>query len=83
MIDAKLLNILCCPETHQPLHMADAALVQSLNQQITAGTLKARNGHPVKTKLDSALIREDKKVIYPIIHKLPILLVEEGVILSS
>lgn len=83
MIDAKLLNILCCPESHQPLHLADASLVQTLNQQIAAGTLKSRNGHPLKTKLDGALIREDKKVIYPIVNKLPILLVEEGVILPA
>jgi uncharacterized protein YbaR (Trm112 family) len=83
MIDAKLLNLLCCPESHQPLHLADAALLQSLNQQVSAGSLKNRAGHPFKNQLDGGLVREDKKVVYPIINKLPILLIEEGILLTA
>jgi uncharacterized protein len=81
MIDAKLLNLLCCPESHQPLQLADNALVQSLNRQITAGNLLNRSGQPLKQTLDGGLLREDKKVVYPILNKLPILLVEEGILL--
>lgn len=83
MIDAKLLNLLCCPESHQPLHLADAALLQSLNQQVTAGSLKNRAGQLLKDKLDGGLVRADKQVVYPIINKLPILLVEEGILLTA
>jgi len=83
MIDAKLLNLLCCPESHQPLHLADAALLQSLNQQVTAGSLKNRAGKLLKDKLDGGLVRADKQVVYPIINKLPILLVEEGILLTA
>jgi len=83
MIDAKLLHLLCCPESHQPLHLADATLLQSLNHQVAAGSLKNRAGHPFKNQLDGGLIREDKKVVYPIINKLPILLIEEGILLTA
>jgi len=81
MIDAKLLNLLCCPESHQPLHLADDSLVQNLNRQITSGNLQNRSGHSLKHPLDGGLLREDKKVVYPILNKLPILLVEEGILL--
>ncbi|MCD6051034.1 MAG: hypothetical protein K0Q55_2437 [Verrucomicrobia bacterium] len=83
MIDAKLLSLLCCPESHQPLQLADGSLVQTLNKQIAAGSLKNRTGHALKEPLDGALIREDRKVIYPIVNKLPILLIEEGILLAA
>jgi uncharacterized protein len=83
MIDSKLLPLFRCPESHQPLHLADDGLLQSLNQQVAAGSLKNRAGQPVKEKLDGGLVREDKKVAYPIIKKLPILLIEEGILLTA
>lgn len=80
MIDAKLLAQLCCPESHQPLRLADQQLVSNLNGKIAAGLLKNRAGQGVKDKIDGALIREDAKVVYLIQNKLPILLVDEGVL---
>ena len=48
MIDDALLKILCCPETHQPLTVADAALVARLNEGVASGTLKTRGGKVVE-----------------------------------
>jgi hypothetical protein len=42
MIEAGLLKILGCPETHQELRPEDAALVEKLNRQISAGGSKNR-----------------------------------------
>ena len=81
MIDAKLLMQLCCPESHQSLKQADQQLVQALNEKVSTGTLKNRAGQVVKEKIDGALIREDSKVVYLIQNKLPILLVDEGVLI--
>jgi uncharacterized protein YbaR (Trm112 family) len=83
MIDAQLLNLLCCPESHQPLRLADDYLLQKLNQLIAAGHLKNRAGQTLKSMLDGALIREDRKILYPIVNKLPILLIEEGILLPA
>jgi uncharacterized protein len=83
MIDAKLLSLLCCPESHQPLRLADDALLQTLNKHLSDGTLLNRAGQLVTCPLDGALIREDNKVAYTIVKKLPILLVEEGVLLPA
>jgi uncharacterized protein len=79
MIDAELLKILCCPETHQPLTVADASLVQQLNERVQAGQLKNRADHPVKEKIDGGLVREDRKYLYPIRQEIPIMLIDEAI----
>ena len=47
MIDPELLKILCCPETHQDVREAEPAVIEKLNAQVAAGTLKNRAGQPV------------------------------------
>ena len=51
-MDDKLLEIICCPETHQPLRRADVELVTNLNQRIEAGTLFDRVEEKVGQKID-------------------------------
>ena len=82
MIDAELLKILCCPETHQDVQLAEAAVVDKLNGQIAAGVLKNRAGQPVQEKLEGGLIRADGKFLYPIRHNIPVMLVDEGIPLT-
>ena len=79
MIDADLLRILCCPETHQEVRLAEPAVVDKLNQQIAAGALKNRAGQPVQEKLDGGLVRADGKFLYPILGKIPVMLVDEAI----
>lgn len=79
MIDAELLKILCCPETHQELRMADPALVENVNQQVASGALKNRAGQLVKERLDSGLVRTDGKFLYPIRQSIPVMLVDEAI----
>jgi uncharacterized protein YbaR (Trm112 family) len=83
MIDAELLKIMCCPETHQDLRPAEPALVNRLNNQIAAGTLKNRGGQPVKEKIDEGLVRADGKYLYPIRRTIPIMLVDEALPVSA
>jgi uncharacterized protein YbaR (Trm112 family) len=83
MIEARLLKILCCPETHQELRVAAPALVEQLNQQIAAGTLTNRAGQPVSEGLSDGLVRADGKFLYPIRRTIPVLLVDEAIPLSN
>ena len=83
MIDPELLKILCCPETHQELRLAEPAVIEKLNGQIAAGTLSNRAGQPVKEKIDGGLIRADGKLLYPIRRNLPVMLVHEGILLAG
>jgi uncharacterized protein YbaR (Trm112 family) len=82
MIQPELLEILCCPETHQPVREAEPSLIERLNAQIAAGTLKNRAGQVVGVKLDGGLVRADGKVLYPIRDEIPVMLVEEAIPLS-
>ena len=83
MIDADLLKVLCCPETHQEVRLAEPAVIDRLNQQIAAGALKNRRGQPVQGKLDGGLIRADGKFLYPVRRKIPVMLVDEGIPLAG
>lgn len=82
-MDKELLDMLCCPETKQDVSLADPALIASLNRDIEAGRLKNRGGEPVKEKLDSGLIRADRKVLYPVREDIPIMLIDEAIPLDG
>ena len=83
MIDPDLLKILCCPETHQELRLAELAVIDKLNGQVSAGALKNRAGQPVEEKIEGGLIRADGKVLYPIRRNIPVMLVDEGIPLAG
>lgn len=83
MIAPDLLKILCCPETHQEVRLAEPAIVEELNGQIAAGTLKNRAGQPVQEKIDAGLIRADGKALYPVRRDIPVMLVDEAIPLGS
>ena len=76
-------KILVCPENHMGLQMADAELVAKLNQAVAAGTLKNMNGEAVEQPLDGGLLREDGKFLYPVIDKIPVLLVDEAIAMEQ
>lgn len=82
-MDSELLKILCCPETHQELRLAEPALIEKLNRQITTGELRNRAGKPATEKLDGGLVRADGKFLYPIRQKIPVLLVDEAIPLAG
>ena len=75
----ELLDILRCPETHQPFEIADTALIADLNGKIKAGQLKNRAGKPVTDPFESGLLRQDRKFLYPIRNNIPVLLIDEAI----
>jgi uncharacterized protein YbaR (Trm112 family) len=79
MLDADLLKILCCPQTHQEVRLAEPTLIEKLNRQIAAGTVRNRAGKPVSEKLDGGLVRADGKFFYPICQNIPVMLVDEAI----
>ena len=83
MIDADLLKILCCPETHQEVRLAEPAVIEKLNAQIAAGSLKNRAGQLVQEKIEGGLLRADGKFLYPIRRNIPVMLVDEAIPLLS
>jgi uncharacterized protein YbaR (Trm112 family) len=83
MIDSELLKILCCPDTHQEVRLAEPAVIEKLNSQIATGTVTNRAGQRVMEKVDGGLIRADGKLLYPIRRGIPVMLVDEGIPLAG
>lgn len=79
MIDKDLLQILACPESHQPLAEAETPLLTKINDRIAAGQTKNRAGAAVTEKLEGGLVRQDGKLVYPIREGIPVLLIDEGI----
>ena len=82
MLNPELLKILVCPEARTPVGLADSALLSRLNEAIGRGEIKNRGGSPVTQPLDSALLREDGLVLYPIREDIPVMLIDEAILLD-
>jgi uncharacterized protein YbaR (Trm112 family) len=78
-----LLELLVCPEDHSRLHVADLATVGKLNAAIAAGRLKNRAGAALDGPIDTALVRADGKLAYPVIGDIPHMLVDEAIPLDQ
>ena len=83
MVDASLVAILACPETHQPVHVADEATVSKVNAAIAAGTVKNRDGEAVSEAIETGLVREDGTYLYPVREGIPVMLIGESIALAD
>ena len=81
-MDKKLLDILACPVTRQPLALLDGDRLKALNAAITAGGVRFGE-HEQSEALREALVTRDGKRIYRIDDGIPVLLPEEGVEAAS
>ncbi|MBP6751150.1 MAG: Trm112 family protein [Xanthomonadaceae bacterium] len=77
-MDRKLLDILACPATRQPLALLEPAGLAAMNRAIEAGVVKRADGNAHSEPLREALITRDRKLVYRIDDGIPVLLIEEG-----
>ena len=82
-LDKDLLAILCCPETKQPVALADDVMIQKVNSAIERGVLKNNAERPVTEKIDGGLIRSDRQILYPVREDIPVMLIDEGIPLAQ
>jgi len=78
-IDRKLLEILVCPVTKQPVSILSDLKLASLNAKIAAGDVANHDGNTLETPLSQALITQNGSVIYPIDNNIPVMLETESI----
>jgi len=83
MIDEELLEILACPETKEPVQLADQALIDEINARIERGEVKNRGDKKVEKKIDGGLVRADGAYLYPIDDDIPVMLIDEAIPLED
>jgi len=78
-MDRKLLDLLVCPVTRQPLALLDSRGLQALNDAIGAGQVVRGDGSAQTETLREALVTRDRKTVYRIDDGIPVLLAEEAI----
>ncbi len=82
-MDRKLLDILACPATRQPLAMLEPRGMDALNKAIAAGGIHRVDASAQIDPIREALVTRDRKLVYRIDDGIPVLLVEEGIALGQ
>ena len=77
-MDRKLLDLLCSPDTRQPLALLEARGLDALNRAIAAGQVNRGDGAAQVQPLREALVSRDRKQVFRIDDGIPVLLVEEA-----
>ncbi|MGZ1519723.1 Trm112 family protein [Xanthomonas citri] len=78
-MDRKLLDLLCSPDTRQPLSLLDGKGLEALNAAIAGGALQRADGAAQTQPLREALITRDRKQIFRVDDGIPVLLAEEAI----
>lgn len=64
--NSELVSFLRCPESLQSLSVAEDALVASINERIARKELFDGRAQIISAPVEGALVREDRRVIFPI-----------------
>ena len=78
-MDRKLLDLLVCPVTRQPLSLLDSRGLQALNDAIQTGGVTRGDGSPQAEPVREALVTRDRRTVYRIDDGIPVLLAEEAI----
>ena len=75
----EFLAMLRCPANRATLANVDAELLNTLNAAIASGRVRNVGGDAIVTPLEAALVRSDRRVVYPIVDGIPVMLIDEGI----
>ncbi len=81
-VNAKLLDILCCPHTKIPVEVMDKDALEILNQKIEEGEVKYVDGSIVNEPLVEALITKNRELVYRVDDDIPVMIYEKGIVVG-
>jgi uncharacterized protein YbaR (Trm112 family) len=82
-VEGFLLKRLVCPESRQPLTILDGATLARLNEDIRSGKIKTKSGKIVSEPIEKALVRADRRAIYPLVNQIALLTPESIIFLEA
>jgi uncharacterized protein YbaR (Trm112 family) len=82
-LDKRLLDILCCPASKQPLALLSGAQLQSLNRAVERGSVRTADGGTVTRPCTAGLLTRDGRTIYRIEDGIPVMLVDQSIVASQ
>ena len=78
-MDKRLLDILCCPATRQPLQLLAEDERAALNEAIAAERVMSEGGRRVDAAVAAGLLTRDRRTIYRVDDDIPVMLVDESI----
>lgn len=82
-MDKRLLDILCCPTTRQPLRLLTRNELDQLNRAASSGSLTHADGSAWKDNIVAALITRDGSLVYRIEDDIPVMLADLAIATAS
>ena len=77
-LDKRLLDILCCPATKQPVALLSTAQLAALNRAIAGGDVRSADGSALAQPLSAGLLTRDGRTVYRIDDGIPVMMVDQG-----
>ncbi len=82
-IDRKLLDVLCCPVTKQPVRAMKRDELKALNDRIAAGEVRYQDDTVIESPLDEGLITANEERVYRVDDGIPVMLEERAINLRA
>ncbi len=78
-----LAELLCCPQSHQPLLPVTKKWCDDINRRIEAGELNDDSGNVVEESIDDGFVTNDDRFLYPVRNGVPNLFISDRIVLKS
>ena len=78
-MDKRLLDILCCPITREPLRLLAGNELAALNAAIASEQVRNNAGTRIGAAIPEALMTRDGRTIYRIEDGIPVMLADEAI----
>ncbi|MDX2299169.1 MAG: Trm112 family protein [Xanthomonadaceae bacterium] len=78
-MDKRVLDILCCPVSRQPLTPLTSRELDALNRAVASGSVKRADGGAQGEPLKAGLLTRDRKLAYRLDDGIPVLLADESI----
>lgn len=78
-LDRRLLDILACPSSHQPVVPLNGSQLDAINRAIGGGGVTDVEGRPLSGPLKAGLLTRDGKLVYRVEDGIPVMLASEAI----